>query len=73
MKSETTENGTGGIGCEEMGGDEDSDCERLVIKTEDDSILEPQTEIMEEEPPDSPTRRHQEFLRHVVEINSNRS
>ncbi|XP_014261893.1 uncharacterized protein LOC106673985 isoform X2 [Cimex lectularius] len=55
---------------EEVNGEEDSDCDRLFIKTDEDpSVLEPQTQISE---PESPTRRHQEFLRHVVEINSNR-
>ncbi|XP_073975345.1 uncharacterized protein [Rhodnius prolixus] len=53
------------------GDDGDSDCDRLVIRTEDDSssLLEPQTQISE---PESPSRRHEEFLRHVVEMNSTR-
>uniref|UniRef100_A0A0A9WJ18 GATA-binding factor A n=2 Tax=Lygus hesperus TaxID=30085 RepID=A0A0A9WJ18_LYGHE len=58
-----------GIGVGDLnGGDEDSDCDRLVDKNPGAVTLP----SVNQNCPESPTRRHQEFLRHVVELNTSR-
>ncbi|BES98548.1 ZnF_GATA [Nesidiocoris tenuis] len=62
-----------GVGDPLNGGDDDSDCERLVIKEEVAQSSRYTPSNNQNVPADSPSKRHQEFLRHVVELNKTRA